>query len=118
MTEAAVAPHRPLPRKPVKQGMIHLTRLNHISLVLNAELIESIEVTPDTLISLTTGQKLVVLESADEVVRRVVEYRRAIFSGLLQCYRRGSKVTQMPEKTQTISSSSPATALTWRPLEG
>jgi flagellar protein FlbD len=67
--------------------MIHVTRLNHISLVLNAELIESIEVTPDTLISLTTGQKLVVLESAEEVVRRVVEYRRAIFSGLLQCPR-------------------------------
>jgi uncharacterized protein YlzI (FlbEa/FlbD family) len=42
-------------------------------------------VTPDTLISLTNGQKLVVLESADEVVGRVVEYRRAIFSGLLQC---------------------------------
>ena len=67
--------------------MIHLTRLNRISLVLNAELIESIEVTPDTLISLTTGQKLVVLESAEEVVRRVVEYRRAIYSGLLRCPR-------------------------------
>ena len=67
--------------------MIHVTRLNRISLVLNAELIESIEVTPDTLISLTTGQKLVVLESAEEVVRRVVEYRRAIYSGLLRCPR-------------------------------
>ena len=67
--------------------MIHLTRLNRISLVLNAELIESIDVTPDTLISLTSGQKLVVLESAEEVVRRVVEYRRAIYSGLLQCPR-------------------------------
>ena len=71
----------------MRTAMIHLTRLNRISLVLNAELIESIEVTPDTLISLTTGQKLVVLESADEVVRRVVEYRRAIYSGLLQCPR-------------------------------
>ena len=67
--------------------MIHLTRINRTSLVLNAELIESIEVTPDTLISLTTGQKLVVLESAEEVVRRVVEYRRTIYSGLLHCPR-------------------------------
>jgi|ERR1700677_1497462 flagellar protein FlbD len=67
--------------------MIHLTRLNRISLVLNAELIESIDVTPDTLISLTSGQKLVVLESAEEVVRRVVDYRRAIYNGLLQCPR-------------------------------
>lgn len=61
--------------------MIHLTRLNHLPLVLNADLIEWIEVTPDTVISLTTGQKLVVLEPADEVVRRVVEFRRAIYSG-------------------------------------
>jgi len=58
--------------------MIHLTRLNHLPLVLNADLIECIEVTPDTVISLTTGQKLVVLESPEEVVRRVVEFRRAI----------------------------------------
>jgi flagellar protein FlbD len=61
--------------------MIHLTRLNHLPLVLNADLIESIEVTPDTVISLTTGQKLVVLEPAEEVVRRVVEFRRAILGG-------------------------------------
>jgi flagellar protein FlbD len=63
--------------------MIHLTRLNHRPLVLNADLIESIEVTPDTVISLTTGQKLVVLEPPEEVVRRVVEFRRAIYSGVL-----------------------------------
>jgi flagellar protein FlbD len=65
--------------------MIHLTRLNHISLVLNSDLIESIEATPDTVISLTTGQKLVVREAAQEVVRRVVEFRRAIYSGILRC---------------------------------
>jgi len=63
--------------------MIHLTRLNHLPLVLNADLIESIEATPDTMISLTTGQKLVVLEPAEEVVRRVVEFRRAIYGGIL-----------------------------------
>jgi len=63
--------------------MIHLTRLNHRPLVLNADLIESIDVTPDTVISLTTGQKLVVLEPAEEVVRRVVEFRRAIYSGVV-----------------------------------
>ena len=63
--------------------MIHLTRLNHVPLVLNADLIESIEVTPDTVISLTTGQKLVVLEPAEEVVQRVLEFRRAIYSDLL-----------------------------------
>ena len=65
--------------------MIHLTRLDHISLVLNSDLIELIEVTPDTVISLTTGQKLVVLEPAEEVVRRVLEFRRAIYRGILEC---------------------------------
>jgi len=67
--------------------MIPLTRLNHTSLVLNSDLIECIEVTPDTVISLTTGQKLVVLETAEEVVERVLEFRRAIFSGILRCPR-------------------------------
>jgi len=60
--------------------MIHLTRLNRLPIVLNADLIESIEVTPDTVIALTTGQKMVVLEKADEVVRKVVEFRRAIYA--------------------------------------
>jgi flagellar protein FlbD len=65
--------------------MIHLTRLNHVPLVLNSDLIESIDVTPDTVISLTTGQKLVVREPAEEVVERVLQFRRAICSGLLTC---------------------------------
>ncbi len=58
--------------------MIYVTRLNHASVVLNSDLIEYIENTPDTVISLTTGQKLMVLEGAEEIIRRVVEYRRAI----------------------------------------
>lgn len=58
--------------------MIRLTRINHIPLVLNSDLIEHIEVTPDTVISLTTGQKFVVLESPAEVIERVVEFRRSI----------------------------------------
>lgn len=58
--------------------MIRLTRINHAPLVLNSDLIEHVEVTPDTIISLTNGQKFVVLESSEEVIRRVVEFRRAI----------------------------------------
>jgi flagellar protein FlbD len=58
--------------------MIQLTRINHVPLVLNSDLIEHVETTPDTVISLTTGHKFVVLESADEVVRRVVAFRREI----------------------------------------
>jgi flagellar protein FlbD len=58
--------------------MIYVTRLNHTPVVLNAELIEHIETTPDTVISLTTGQKFMVLESTEEVVRRVLNFRRSI----------------------------------------
>jgi flagellar protein FlbD len=46
--------------------------------VLNSDLIEYLEITPDTVITLTTGQKLRVSESADEVIARVIEFRRAI----------------------------------------
>jgi flagellar protein FlbD len=62
--------------------MIELTRINHVPLVLNSDLIEHIEATPDTIISLTNGQKLVVLESIEVIVRRVIDFRRAISAGL------------------------------------
>ena len=65
--------------------MIQLTRLNHIPMVLNSDLIEHIEITPDTVITLTTGQKIVVLEPAGDVVERVVAFRRAIYDGVLNC---------------------------------
>jgi len=58
--------------------MIRLTRINHVPVVLNSDLIEHIETTPDTVVSLTNGQKFVVLESADEIVCKVIEYRGAI----------------------------------------
>jgi flagellar protein FlbD len=61
--------------------MIHLTRLNQVPLVINSDLIEHIEVTPDTVVVLTSGEKYLVLESADEVIARVVKFRRAIFTG-------------------------------------
>lgn len=58
--------------------MIHVTRINRVPLVLNSDLIEHIESTPDTVISLTNGQKYVVLETADELVQKIVEFRRAL----------------------------------------
>ncbi len=61
--------------------MIHLTRLNHTPVVLNSDLIEHVETTPDTVISLTTGQKLMVLETAEEIIERVVRFRRSILQG-------------------------------------
>jgi flagellar protein FlbD len=63
--------------------MIKVTRLRATQpdLVINAELIETVEATPDTVITLTTGQKLIVQEPPDEVIRLVVAYKRAIHKG-------------------------------------
>jgi flagellar protein FlbD len=58
--------------------MVRLTRLNQKSIVVNCDLIEHMEVTPDTVITLSTGQKLVVLETAEEVIARIVEFRSLI----------------------------------------
>jgi flagellar protein FlbD len=56
--------------------MIELTRLNGHPLVINAELIKFVEQNPDTVITLVTGDKMVVRESAPEVMYRVLAYRR------------------------------------------
>ncbi len=58
--------------------MIRLTRINRVPLVLNSDLIEHVEITPDTVIAMTSGQKFMVLESADEVIQRVIDFRRTI----------------------------------------
>lgn len=58
--------------------MITLHKLNNAVVTLNAELIESIESAPDTVISLTTGNRYVVREKVDEVVGKILEYRRQV----------------------------------------
>ncbi len=57
--------------------MIKLTRLDGEVFVLNADLIQFVEARPDTFITLTTGQRVVVAESMDEVLRRAVAYQQA-----------------------------------------
>ena len=59
--------------------MIHLTRLNESKIVLNSDLIEFVEALPDTIITLTTGKKIIVKESVDEIVEMVKDYKRYIF---------------------------------------
>lgn len=60
--------------------MIKLTRLNNKEFVLNAELIQFVEETPDTVITLINHEKIVVKEPVDEIIRRVIEYSRSIRS--------------------------------------
>ncbi len=59
--------------------MIYLTRLNGSKIVLNSDLIEFVEALPDTIITLTTGQKIIVKESVDKIVEMVKDYKRYIF---------------------------------------
>jgi len=58
--------------------MIKLTRLNGEEFVVNAELIRFVESRPDTYVTLTTDERLIVRESVDEVVERAIHYARSI----------------------------------------
>ena len=60
--------------------MITLTKLNDRTVIVNAELIKLVEATPDTLITLTTGDHFMVKEQVEEVVERAIEYARRIRS--------------------------------------
>lgn len=62
--------------------MIKLKRLNGSEIVLNCEIIEFLEETPDTVITLVNGHKVVVSESANEVIQKVIDYKRKIHN----CY--------------------------------
>ena len=56
--------------------MIKVTRINNTELVINADLIEFVESIPDTIISLTTGKKIMVRETIDDVIERVAKFKR------------------------------------------
>lgn len=60
--------------------MIEVTKLNGSTILINAELIESVEETPDTVLSFVTGKKLIVKESRQEVKNLVKLYRKEIFA--------------------------------------
>ena len=62
--------------------MVRVTRFDGSQFYLNADLIELIEETPDTVVTLSTGRKVVVREPARTVVEHVIEYRRQIHAGL------------------------------------
>lgn len=60
--------------------MIPVTRLSGEQYMINSELIESLEATPDTVIRLTTGKNVVVKESIDEIIDKIIRYKQKIFS--------------------------------------
>ena len=59
--------------------MIEVTKINDVKILVNQDLIEIVEETPDTVISLTTGKKIIVKESRQDITNLVELYKRAIF---------------------------------------
>jgi flagellar protein FlbD len=58
--------------------MIELTRTNSRKIILNAELIEFIEATPDIVITMTNGTKVLVNDSVDDIIKKILDYKRKI----------------------------------------
>jgi flagellar protein FlbD len=69
--------------------MIELTQLNGITVIVNCDLIETIESIPETKVSLTTGKYVLVAENREEVISKVVAYRRRILKDLFEVNIRG-----------------------------
>lgn len=61
--------------------MIFVTKMNSETVLLNNDLIETIEETPDTIVTLTTGKKLIIKESSEEILKRVIDFKIKINSG-------------------------------------
>jgi flagellar protein FlbD len=59
--------------------MIKLTRLNGSEIVVNSELIEHVELTADTVVILTNGTSFVVKESSEQIVEKIIEFKRQVF---------------------------------------
>jgi flagellar protein FlbD len=68
--------------------MILLTKINDAPITVNSDLIQYIEETPDTIITMTNSEKVVVREGMKEVIDKVIHYRRTINSLLLKEYER------------------------------
>ena len=79
--------------------MIQLTRLNNNTLALNSDLIKFVEQSPDTLVTLITGEKIVVRETAEEVMARIIEFRRSVLQGLALTWDSSSLHTPAAERT-------------------
>jgi flagellar protein FlbD len=77
--------------------MIYITRLDHNTMVVNAELIATVESTPDTMLTLINGHQFLVRDTVAEVVDRVLEYRRQV-NGAIRVVSAPPDIGQ-PEKT-------------------
>jgi len=79
--------------------VIQLTRLNNHPLVVNSDLIKFVEQAPDTVITLVSGEKIVVRESARDVLERVVQFRRSVLQGMMLWSDKASALPPVLEST-------------------
>lgn len=61
--------------------MIHLTRLNNTVVTINSDLIKYVEQNPDTVITLVNGEKILVRETSEQILDRIIDFRRRLITG-------------------------------------
>ena len=84
--------------------MIQVTRLDGREMILNAELIFSIQQTPDTLVAFTTGERLMVKDTLEEVMSKVIDYRRHINALLPHVIHEVEAASGFPDAAQAQAS--------------
>ncbi|HTR26015.1 MAG TPA: flagellar FlbD family protein [Terriglobales bacterium] len=87
--------------------MIQLTRLNNHPLAVNSDLIKFVEQAPDTVLTLVNGEKIVVRESAQEVLDRVVQFRRSVLQGIMLWWDNRAAILHSPEDPTHEADSGP-----------
>lgn len=84
--------------------MIQLTRLNNTRLAVNSDLIKYVEQAPDTVITLLSGEKLLVRESTEQVIERVREFRRSLMAPSAEAERASASVPASERRAEEGSS--------------
>jgi flagellar protein FlbD len=69
------------PSETERSVVIQLTRLNGNPIALNSDLIKFVENAPDTVITLINGEKIIVRENSEDVIHRIVDFRRSVMAG-------------------------------------
>lgn len=88
--------------------MIRLTRLNQREIAINCDLIEWAEACPDTTVRLVSGEHILVLETVEEVIRRITEYRKGLLASaglaavLTSGWRPATSILQREEETADL----------------
>jgi flagellar protein FlbD len=99
--------------------MIEVTRLNGTPIVLNSDLIKTAEASPDTMLTLINGEKLIVRESCAEVTERVLEYRARLLAAVARRMPSGGDVQRVVSiASLDLSGQSPTAAKRSNPETG